>query len=318
MVDWESHKQEIIKFAKEGKSSKDIAKTLSKIYPEITRDKDRSVRNAIQRWRENNEFEIKQEPAKVLLFDIETAPMITYAWNRKPSYINDNHIIEGYYVINWAAKWLFDEEMMSGVVTPEESKNRDDERIVRKLWELLNEADIVIAHYGDKFDVKMMNGRFLKHGMNPTMPYKTIDTKKAASHAMRLEANNLDYIAKELGLGQKHDTNFQLWKDCMAGDEEALERMDEYCQQDVRILEDVYIKLRPFVRSHPNLGLFINKGYKTCPACGSTDLKKEGRYQTTVNIYDAYRCQDCGSITRNRKHALSKEHKQNITSSTPR
>jgi DNA polymerase elongation subunit (family B) len=315
-VTWENYKNKIVAMSEEGLSSKEIAGILSKTEPEITEDLDRSIRAALQRWRDDGGLDIKKKPAKVLLFDIETSPFLTYNWNRKPSYLPEQMIIEEWYVINWAAKWLFEDETITGVVTPEESKNKDDRRIVEKLWYLLDEADIVIAHYGDMFDIKMMNGRFFKYNLNLPMPYKTIDTKKAAGKRMRLPALNLNYIARYMGLETKHTTNFQLWVDCMAGDPEALEKMDKYCQQDVKILEDVYLKLRPYIQPHPNLGLFIESDAKACPACASTKLKKEGTYQTTVNLYDAYRCQDCGSITRSR-HA-HKLNKDGITSSVPR
>lgn len=320
MINWDDYKRKIIAMDAEGLSSSEIASILSKSHEEISETQDRSVRAALQRWRETGDIATPaKKPAKVLLFDIETAPLIAYLWNRFQKYVPDKQVVEDWYVINWAAKWLFEDEIITGVVTPEESKNRDDKRIVKKLWDLLNEADIVISHNGDKFDIKMMNGRFFKQGLNLPMPYKSIDTFKAARKRLKLESLGLGKIAKDLGVKQKSDTTFNDWIQCMNGDPKALKKMDEYCQQDVRVLEDVYLKLRPFIQPHPNLGLFIeNSDTQMCPACASTHLKKEGVYQTTVNLYDAYRCQDCGSITRARKTNISKEHKENITSSTPR
>lgn len=316
MINWDIYENEIIQLSEEGLSSREIAETLSKRHKEVKPTSDRSVRRVLERLREEDKILIKQGPAKVLLFDIETSPMITYNWNRKPSWLPEGMIMEDWFVINWAAKWLFDDEILTSVVTPKEARNRDDKRVVKELWDLLNEADVVIAHYGDMFDIKMMNGRFFKYGMNLPMPYKSIDTKKAAGKRMRLPALNLNYIARYMGLDEKHSTNFDLWVGCMEGNQEKLDEMDKYCQQDVKVLEDVYLKLRPFIQPHPNLGMYIETDSKTCPACGSTDLEKEGEYATTVNIYDAYRCQDCGSITRSRKSKM--DNRDHITSSVPR
>lgn len=320
MIQWNDYKRKIIAMDAEGLSSSEIVSILSKSHPEISETQDRSVRAALQRWREQGDITTpEKEPAKILLFDIETAPLLTYSWSRKPTWLNTKMIVEDWYMINWAAKWLFSDEMITGVTTPKENRDRNDERITNKLWKLLDKADIVIAHYGDMFDIKMVNGRFFKHGLNLPMPYKTIDTMKAARKRMRLPSNSLDSIAKYMNLESKHSTTFELWAGCMEGDPESIQKMDKYCQQDVKVLEDVYLKLRPFIQPHPNLGLFIENSHdEMCPACGSTHLEKEGTYQTTVNLYDAFRCQDCGSITRARKNNISKEHKQNITSSTPR
>lgn len=318
MIDWKKYENKIVAMDKEGLSSTQIAKILSETTQEVNATDDRQIRSVLQRYRKENNIEQVREPAKILVFDIETAPLVTYLWNRFQNYIKDDMIIKDWYVICWSAKWLFDDNVISASVTPKESIARDDKRIVKQLWELLNEADVVITHNGDKFDIKKMNGRFVKYGLNLPMPYNSIDTFKAARKKLSLPSLSLNYIAKYLGLDQKLDTNFELWTDAMEGKSEALDKMQKYCDQDVRVLEDVYLHLRPFIQPHPNLGMYIASDAITCPSCGGNHLKKEGEYATTVNIYDAFRCQDCGSITRSRKSSISKEEKQSITSSVPR
>lgn len=318
MVNWDNYKSDIVALREEGMSSRDIANVLSKTNAEVKPTHDRSIRSALQRWREDDDLTIKKEPAKVLLFDIETAPLITYLWRRNQKYVKDEYVIEDWYVICWSAKWLFEDGTIEACVTPEESRNRDDERIVKKLWDLLDEADITITHNGDRFDIKHMNGRFAKYGLNMPSPYQNIDTYKAARKRLKVPSLSLDYLAKYFDLEQKDDTDFQLWVDCMHGDEDQLDRMQKYCTKDVKVLEDVYLQLRPFITSHPNLGLFIQTDTKACPACGSEDLKKCGTYTTTVNMYDAYRCQDCGSLTRNRHSSVSTEKKKQMTRSIAR
>ncbi len=319
MINWDDYKNKIVALHEEGLSSSEITSVLAKTNEEITPDKDRSVRSAIQRWREDGTItDPKREPAKILVFDIETAPLMTFLWNRFQKYVKDDMLIEDWYVICWSAKWLFEDEMISRCVTPEESKDRNDKRIVKDLWDLLDEADIVISHNGDKFDIKKMNGRFAKYGLNLPMPYRSIDTFKSARKRLSLPSLSLDYIANYFDVGAKHSTDFQLWLDCMQGDPQQLKRMQEYCDQDVKILEDVYLHLRPYIQPHPNLGLYIESDVQVCPSCGSDELEKEGEYATTVNLYDAFRCQECGSITRSRHAQQRGEERKHITSSTPR
>lgn len=315
MIDWSEYEPLILELHRKGMSSTQIAEILSKTNSRIDSSKSRHIRKIIQK----NRHESKNKPAKILLFDIETAPMVAYIWNPKTRFVQSSHIAEDWFVLCWSAKWLFNDEIMSSSVTPKESKNRDDKRVVEELWKLLDEADIVIAHNGDNFDVRKMNARFALYGLNLPSPYQTIDTYKAARKRLNLSYYSLFYVAQYFNLkNQKQDTTFELWKGCLEGDVKSLEKMQKYCDQDIRTLEDVYLHLRPFIQPHPNLGLFIESDTRTCPSCGSNHLKPEGYYATTVNLYEAFRCDDCGSLTRSRNTAISKEEKQTITSSLPR
>lgn len=67
---------------------------------------------------------------------------------------------------------------MSAVLTPEEVLREDDSRIMKLLWDLLNEAEIVVTHNGDKFDLPKINSRFIINNLPPTTPYFSVDTCK--------------------------------------------------------------------------------------------------------------------------------------------
>jgi len=45
---------------------------------------------------------------RVLIFDIETSPMVAYVWGRRDQNVALNQIKDEWYVIAWAAKWLGD------------------------------------------------------------------------------------------------------------------------------------------------------------------------------------------------------------------
>jgi len=105
-----------------------------------------------------------------------------------------------------------------------------------------------------------------------------------------------------------------LWKSCLNGDKEALDKMREYNINDVLILEENYLRVRPWIKNHPNIGLFVDNNKLTCANCGSTNLvKANSNYTTTVNSYETYRCKNCGAIAgRLRKSSITSEKRQHV------
>lgn len=240
--------------------------------------------------------------ARILVFDIETAPIMAYVWGVWNQNISPDKIIKDWFILSWSAKWLNDNEIMSDIVTSKEAIQRNDKRICKSLYKLMDEADIVIAHYGNGFDIPKINARFITHGLTPPSPYQSIDTKQIASKGFAFTYNKLDWLATALGIPNKLSTDFNLWTRCIEGDQEALNYMDKYNRQDVLVLEEVYYKLRPWMKSHPNLGLYTDG--KVCATCGSDHIHKKGSYKTSVNSYDAFVCEDCGAFSRKGKHKL--------------
>lgn len=246
----------------------------------------------------------------ILVFDIETAPMEVYTWGLYDQNIGINQIKHDWFVLCWSAKWLFDDHMMTGVLNKKELIDKDDKRIVEKIWKLFEKADIIIAHNGDRFDIAKLKARFLKHRLGEPSPYKTIDTLKIARKEFKLTSNKLDYICEYLDIDKKLETGgFELWKRCINGDLNAIKEMDIYCQNDVKILEELYLELRPYIKNHPNLALYMESIYEVCPNCGGDRLKWGYVYNTRVNQYECAKCQDCGAFMRARKSNLSKDKK---------
>ncbi len=245
----------------------------------------------------------KNQP-KILAFDLETLPLLAHIWgvwqqNIPPAMMDDK--VKSKAIVTWSAKWLNDSKMMSDKMTPKEAIIQDDERVVRSLWELIDEADVLIAHNGIRFDIPVMNTRFLIYGLTPPSPYKVIDTLMVARKQFDLPHNKMDYIAGVLGIDHKISTSFALWRGCMLGNKEDLDYMQKYNDKDVFILEEIYLKLRPWIKNHPNFNLYSDKE-GACPTCGELDsLEKNGKYPTTVNRYQSYKCNACGSFSRTGK-----------------
>ncbi len=259
------------------------------------------------------ENEIKRLP-NVLVFDIETSPLMAYVWQSQVwnAQISLDKVISEWFMLTWSAKWLFSNKIMSARLTGKEAKDEDDSRIVKEFWSLLDEADIVIAHNGDRFDVPNMNTRFLVNGLSPTSPYQSIDTVKIARRQFGFTHNNLNALARVFGFEAKIDTDFELWKRCLDGNEEALKYMETYNIHDVELLEEVYMKLRPWVKSHPSLALYSEIEDQMCPNCGNTELEQDGHYYTSVGKYRTHKCNKCGSYCRERTSILPKAKKQNL------
>lgn len=246
---------------------------------------------------------VKQGP-KILIFDLETSPMLAYVWGRWNQNISLDATVSEWFMICWSAKWLYDTNVMSDCLTPEEALKNDDSRITASLWELINEADIVVAHNAKRADVKWMNSRFIIHGMNPPKSYHVIDTLEIAKKEFGFSSNKLDALAGYFNIEHKDDTDFNLWVNCLHGDQESLDYMVKYNKKDVTILEEVYIKLRPWMRSHPNVGNYFNNSDVKCACCGSSNIReiKDNYYVTPAGKYKMYRCSSCGAVSRSRSN----------------
>lgn len=232
---------------------------------------------------------------KILLYDIETEPNLGYCWGKWETNIVE--FKEEWKMLSFAYKYL-DNPTVKCVARPD-FKDKTDGSVVKALWELLNDADIVISHNGDAFDQKMANVRFIELGLPPPAPYVTIDTKKVAKKYFRFLSNSLNDLGKNLGVGKKFKhQGFQMWLDCMAGDKKAWAEMIKYNKQDVLLLEKVYLKLRPWIENHHN----VNAEFGTlshCPKCGG-GLKSCGIRRTKTSSYRNYRCLECKGYSKAR------------------
>lgn len=237
----------------------------------------------------------------ILLIDVETSPQIGYSWTSYDT--NILGVIEPVKIICAAWKRLGEKKVHVRAL-PDYSDYKggvvDDKQLIGDLWHLLDEADIVGAHNGDSFDCKVLNARFVAHGLNAPSDYKTIDTLKSAKKYFRFNNNSLNELGQYLGEGKKAPTGgFETWTKCMAGDMAAWRQMMDYNIQDIELLERVYLRLRPFIGNHPNLNTIAPPKLKpsefACQVCQSVKTMKRGFSVTKVGRYQRWQCTDCGS-----------------------
>lgn len=246
---------------------------------------------------------------RILLLDIETRPIMAYVWGIWKQNVGLNQIVEDWSILTYAARFLGEDYTYYDTA----KGKKDDKGCLQTLWTLLDEADVVIAHNGERFDVPKVNARFLEYGMLPPSPYKQIDTLKVAKRNFRLTSNRLDYIAKFLGYEGKMETGgMALWIECMNGVAAAWDKMLDYNIKDVDILEWVYMELRPWIHNHPNIGLYDEDETTRCPACGGDHLTYRGFAYTVVGKYQRFVCNDCGKWGRLAENVLPKNKRKKL------
>jgi hypothetical protein len=245
----------------------------------------------------------KATQLKVLFFDLETAPLLAYVWGPREDWIPHDRMQHDSFLLCWSASWLGENKIYSGRLTSEEAQEQNDQCIVNQLIELIREADVLVAHNIDGFDVPMFNNRLMLQGLEPMGPKRTIDTLKLARKHLRLAYNKLDYLAAVIFGDHKIKTDFELWRDCYHGNEAALAKMLRYNRKDVVLLKAVYEWLLPYVQGTPKLHVPDFDGQHACPHCGAfgNKLTKRGFHHTNVSSFQRYRCEDCGKYSRDRK-----------------
>ncbi len=249
--------------------------------------------------------------AKILMLDIENTPITAYCWGLWKQNIGINQIVEDWSILSYAAKWIGEDN-----VYWDSTQKQDEGALLSSLWGLLDEADIVVAHNGDRFDMTKINAKMLEWDMPPYSPVRTVDTLKVARKRFRLTSNKLDYISKYLGFEGKMETGgMKLWIDCMAGKKAAWKTMIDYNIADVIELEHIYLKLLPWIDNHPNVGIHEKLDRPACPKCTSTNIQFRGYAITNVSKFRRFQCNSCGGWGRMPVNEMDKELKHNLTRS---
>jgi uncharacterized protein YprB with RNaseH-like and TPR domain len=230
---------------------------------------------------------------KKLFFDIETSPNIGLFWTAGyKQNISPESIIKERAIICIAYKWAGDSK--THAITWDNSQN--DKALLEKFIQVANEADELIGHNGDRFDLPWIRTRCLYHRVPAFPNYTTLDTLKNARSKFKFNSNKLDYIAKFLGIGAKVHTGYDLWKNIVLNnDKKALKEMVEYCKNDVVILENVYNEMSPYIPAKTHHGVLMGGENYSCPECGSDDMKfSKKRMSAAGTPRIQLQCQSCG------------------------
>ena len=233
---------------------------------------------------------------KLLVFDLETSDLSA----------NRGHIICA------AAKWVGEKMVYTWRIdegdgygkTPKSYFN--DKHIVAGLIPLLEEADAVIAYYGTGFDVPYVNTRAFINKLKPPVPFTVIDPWKTARSRLKLARNDMGSVAAALGAPAKTHLPWADWQLARYGDSKSIDKLLKYNVNDIRVLEEVYLELRPLIAAHPYIGPIVaGDAACRCPACGSARSKGHGTRRTRVFEVYRRRCTSCGTAYETKRKKIA-------------
>lgn len=225
---------------------------------------------------------------RVLLLDIESKPYTALVWGVRKQYLSSHNLLDTGGILCWCAKWLDEDH------TYFDSVDRNgEENMLRNIHAMLEEADAVVTYNGNSFDIPMLNREFLKFGLNPPAPYKSVDVYRVVRSKFRFASNKLDDVLKELGFKGKHpNRGLSLWFECMQGVKSAWKEMETYNTDDVLELENLYLRVLPWITNHPNRS--VHDREVKCTNCGSHRFQNRGFARLVSGVYQRYQCNDCG------------------------
>jgi DNA polymerase elongation subunit (family B) len=232
----------------------------------------------------------------VLLLDMELSYGLAYVFpSKKPQYVSASQFKYRQFAVCAAYKWEHEVSTYCIKITDDMARfsenHRDSYIIAKKLHEVMTEADVIVAHNGDAFDIKWANTLFADYDLGPIPEKKSIDTLKVARKYFNFEGNSLSDLLRRFGLGSKAAKPD--WQKLTDGCEKEIAKAAKYCKIDVIKLEKIYKKLRPFIRKMPHhrpSGGFIVQ----CHACLSKNIKSNGKSFDGKGLYQRVRCGECG------------------------
>lgn len=248
---------------------------------------------------------------RVLVIDIETAPIEGYVWGIWEQNVGLEQIKTEWSILSYCAKWLKEPKLIFDHTGGRGAKKvRDDRKLLKGLWALLDEADIVVAQNGQKFDVKKINSRLIVNGHKPYSPIRIVDTLLVAKKHFGFTSNKLAwqsmYLTDTPKSEHKKFPGFELWKECLADNPAAWREMKKYNCIDVVATEKVYLTQLPWIKSHPNRAAYMPQLGPRCPKCESHRLQRRGFEVTQQSKFVRLHCQECGGWSREKQSLIEK------------
>ena len=253
---------------------------------------------------------------RILIFDIETAPMEVYTFRLHDQNIGLNQVKKDWHLLAWAAKWLGDPPHKVMYMDNRRARNVDDDKaLVKGLAKLLNEADVIVTQNGDAFDVKKLNARAAILKLPPIKPCKSTDILKEGRKVFSFTSHKLEYVTGVLNkkykkLDHREYPGLELWKAVLKGDRRAWCVMEKYTRHDVLSTEEAYQNIQGWIRTQ-NVAMFSEDTTMRC-YCGSDRLEARGYARTESGKYRVYHCKNCGKWPRSKKNLLDQDKKASL------
>lgn len=237
--------------------------------------------------------------AKMLVWDIESSSIDIlhrqYDLTVNTKRFRPDEIVRDWNIFSIAWKFIGNDRVSCVCVSSKNPTN--DYEVVKQFHSILIEADILIGHNSDAFDLKKFNARAIYHGLPPIPKKQQIDTLKEARKYFKFTSNKLSYLADYLGISSKDDSPD--WNKILDGDINELATMREYNKKDVIVTEQLYHKLVSWMNTHPNVSIYSplkdieGKVILSCPKCNSVNYKRNGYSYGKTGKKQRYQCLDC-------------------------
>lgn len=268
-----------------------VAKELKRVFN--LSQKEDTILNWMREIAKEANLRAADYPVKRLFFDIETSFYVGWFW--RPSWkasIGPHQIIQDKKIICIGYKWQYEDR----VHMLKWDKDQDEKVMLRKFMKVLGEADEIIGHNGDKFDLKYLRTRCIQEGILMFPKYRTLDTLLKARRYFNFPSNKLGEIAKFLKVPQeKQNVDYTLWTDVvLKKDKKALKKMCNYCAQDVIVLESIFEKMCPYIDHNTNHAVQRRLDKWHCPECTSDNVKLSHTDTTPMGYIKRHmKCLDC-------------------------
>lgn len=232
----------------------------------------------------------KKSP-RVLIWDLETAG--TNAFSADYGYI----VCFGY-------KWLGEGKAKCLTLLDYPGKGKwpdnchDDTNLLKAALEIMEEADLTVAHYGDRFDKKFLESRLIRAGLKPLPPTRSVDTCLIARARLKLSSNRLSNLAKflrcKIGKMDKGNGWPDWWFGALRGDKQSIRNMAVYCCQDVDCLEGIFVRMRSIIPNKYLIDMGVGKTIWECIGCGGALKHSRGFYFSEKKLWNRFQCMGCG------------------------
>lgn len=239
------------------------------------------TRRTVRKWAKKLEVGLMAKnvtnPAKIMVYDIETPRLKFWKWWSGKGYTNGNDLVkeEGNTprVITVAWKWLGDSEIK---YLTWDMKTHDDRELIREFIKEYNKADLVVGVNNNNFDNRWINARAMYHGFHVNMFVKSLDLQKQMKKIARLPSYALKYMCGFFGITMKlQHEGIIMWEMIQEGtppqQEEYMQKMVDYNVGDIVSTEELYFKMLPYMTHQTHFGVLAGKGKYSCPTCGTTE-----------------------------------------------
>ena len=238
---------------------------------------------------------------KTVFVDIETSLIRAYTFRTGLQGINVDAVVEGdqtkLLTAAWGTWWELYHGGKEDVISVGNHHRKaafkkdplDDTYVLRKLWKVLDEAEVIVAHNA-AFDRGWIEGRFMDLGWKQPSKYYVYCTFRTL-HGLNGISKKLDYLSQKLiGTKKVSHEGLPLWIGCSNGDVASFEKMEEYNIGDIYdTLYKVFMRTALYVNRIKAIDLGGQGIYCSVTGHPLELLEESYRNRLTGLLYNVYR-----------------------------